>query len=459
MSTRGSGVAGSIWRTARRRWLVLLAPAALAALLTAGLVQLQPPVYGAQAQLMLKFGREYTYRPEADGLQGWQPSRMVELVNAEVRILASRAVRTPVIEEIGVETLYPDLVDARVSPIEARQRAMERLDRDLSVRAIGDSTVIVVAFSHPNPELARRVLASVLDAYRVERARAFGGTDSAVAQAQLERSQAQLAAARAKVDAFREEGRGWLLEIDRSAAEASVRRLEDEVREAGIAVGRQRELAQRLDQELEALRPPKEQSGLKPSSSGQEPAARLQQVLRDASLIAAVAGKDSPVLADLRREEARLYGLVRASYLVADPSGAKADDEDQRVDRLLSAWHAVSRTMPAAEITLNQATQQLGPLRDELSALQRRQVQLDRLTAEESQAATAYQQARRLAERAAVLAILDSRGLDNVVIIDAPEVGPTPLGLPVVARITIGGALGLILGLACACLLDSRGIA
>src|SRR5690606_28583400 len=110
--------------------------------------------------------------------------------------------------------------------------------------------------------------------------------------------------------------------------------------------------------------------------------------------------------------------------------------------------------MSSSEITLSEATQALGPLRDELAGLRREQVKLDRLAGEEAQAAERYYQAQRMAERAAALAVLDSRGLDNLVIIDPPEVGLTPLGLSAPARVALAGLLGLIVGLACACLID-----
>ena len=88
--------------------------------------------------------------------------------------------------------------------------------------------------------------------------------------------------------------------------------------------------------------------------------------------------------------------------------------------------------------------------------MQRTQLELDRLVDEEAQATAGYHQARRLAERASTLAVLDARGLDNVVVIDAAEASATPLGLPANARIALGGLLGLVLGVACACLLDAR---
>src|SRR5262245_11826794 len=122
MSAQDRRLVSSLFLTARRHWPMVLLLAGLAAAMTAGVAHLQPPMYGAQAQLMLKFGREYTYRPEVDGLQGWQPSRMVELVNAEVRLLGSRTVRAAVVDSIGIAKLYPDLADIGLPSKVARDR-------------------------------------------------------------------------------------------------------------------------------------------------------------------------------------------------------------------------------------------------------------------------------------------------------------------------------------------------
>jgi hypothetical protein len=229
-----------------------------------------------------------------------------------------------------------------------------------------------------------------------------------------------------------------------------------EAREAATTAAQQSALAERFAQELDALHSASARSGPVLDLRDQPSAVELQQVLQETSLLAAIAGRDSPALADLRREEAELYGLVRAAYLGGGKSRNGADDADQRIDRLLSAWHAANRAVPAAEIRAGQATEALGPLRDELTNLQRTQLELNRLADEEAQATEGYHQARRLAERASTLAILDARGLDNVVVIDAPEASATPLGLTATARIALGGLLGLALGLACACLMDRR---
>jgi hypothetical protein len=119
-----------------------------------------------------------------------------------------------VLDKFGLATLYPDLADEALPAPAARERALDRIDRNLSIHVLGDSTVLVAEFRHEDPALARDVLAAAIEVYRANRAKAFGGTDSAVAEAQLERAETRLAQARDKVAEFRDANDAWLLESD-----------------------------------------------------------------------------------------------------------------------------------------------------------------------------------------------------------------------------------------------------
>lgn len=118
------------------------------------------PTYEAESTLMVKMGREHVYRPEVgtgtvDPSISFNPERIME---SEIQIMTSRNLAQRVIENLGVNVLYPDFVEdppKSMTPLEAGIREMRD---NLDATAVPESNVIRVAFRHDDAELSAQVV-------------------------------------------------------------------------------------------------------------------------------------------------------------------------------------------------------------------------------------------------------------------------------------------------------------
>ena len=70
------------------------------------------PVYRATSNLLLKYGREYVYRPELGGRGSlmYLNRDQSEPINSEIQVLHSRELIGNVIKSIGTDQIYPDII-------------------------------------------------------------------------------------------------------------------------------------------------------------------------------------------------------------------------------------------------------------------------------------------------------------------------------------------------------------
>ena len=80
-----------------------------------------PAMYEAKANLLVKFGREFMYRPEsARKAASMTVMGREEAMNNEIKILTNQDLMKKVVGVLGVENLYPKLIDGQISPRDHR---------------------------------------------------------------------------------------------------------------------------------------------------------------------------------------------------------------------------------------------------------------------------------------------------------------------------------------------------
>src|SRR5262245_16844799 len=135
------------------------------------------PIYESDSMLLVKFGREYMYRPELgerDSVtMGLNKDRQLAQINTEMAILESRELATDVLGQIGVEKLYPDIKPDPAAGPGVPPVAVERLIASVNAYNIKDSDVIRVKFQHSSPKLAAQALQVLLDKYMAKHLNAF----------------------------------------------------------------------------------------------------------------------------------------------------------------------------------------------------------------------------------------------------------------------------------------------
>ena len=118
----------------------------------------QKTLYDAHATLVLKFGREQIFRPEVG-----QKSQIVRhdqagAVESERKIIQSRDLVRRVVADMGVENLYPELINpSKRNPQREIENATSKFLGNLESFA-DKGKVIGIAFSHQKPEVAAMAL-------------------------------------------------------------------------------------------------------------------------------------------------------------------------------------------------------------------------------------------------------------------------------------------------------------
>jgi uncharacterized protein involved in exopolysaccharide biosynthesis len=126
------------------------------------------PTYEAYAQILVKIGREDVYAP---ALSTGNPSITVDRdkkIYTEIEILKSRILAEKLVKTLGPTVIYGDL---NVSDQDGRQSfrfirsIAERLQGDLSIKEVENSDVITVRFLHKDPQMAAKVINTLVGLY------------------------------------------------------------------------------------------------------------------------------------------------------------------------------------------------------------------------------------------------------------------------------------------------------
>jgi uncharacterized protein involved in exopolysaccharide biosynthesis len=158
-----------------------------------------PPTYEAQSSILVKFGRENLYRPEAGNngpiISMNQPSPE-ETLNSEIEILTNEDLADKVITAIGVGKLYPGLVEPpswlstvrmffAPKGVTPKDLAIIKFGKKLTVEGVKKSNVIDVSFQHKDPRLAAQVVNLLLDYYKEKHLQVYSDTKSSFLEQQL----------------------------------------------------------------------------------------------------------------------------------------------------------------------------------------------------------------------------------------------------------------------------------
>ena len=172
----------------RKALIALLIPV----LLALAAATFAKPVYTAQSRLLILLGDEYVFRRSVgDDPNGGLPTfDRAQIVHAEMEILGSRELREKTLKDIGLNRVYPKIGDGAVG----MSRALEQLDRDLSIQNVPQSNTIEVRLRHGDPQVAADFVNRLVRSYIANRREIFQRSDSAAVTDQQRELSDQLAA-------------------------------------------------------------------------------------------------------------------------------------------------------------------------------------------------------------------------------------------------------------------------
>ncbi len=230
------GALGEYWSVLlRRKFTVAAVFLVTCGLVIAATLTLEP-TYRAQATLLIKFGREFIYRPEVGSPADSRTFSLGEMVNSEVEILNSREVAEQVVREIGPARLYPALLEQDYGDEAILARAVGTFRENVSVLAVLESSVIKVSFEHPDRRLAAEALNLLVDKFTDKHLEIFSDAKASFLGTQLQQYEDKLRQAEAALESFRQEHSVFDLVQERSLLLAQRAELDTELKNADLAV-------------------------------------------------------------------------------------------------------------------------------------------------------------------------------------------------------------------------------
>ncbi|HEB50698.1 MAG TPA: hypothetical protein ENI89_08825 [Desulfobulbus sp.] len=182
-------------------------------LLVAGAVAVytfvQTPAYEVNSSVMIRYGREYVYRPvndveagEVQPMRWYQPE---EIINTEIEILKSKALIRQVIRQVGLEKLYPRLAEKSLARDALLTMATNRFAKKLDISHVKKSSVIGLSFLHEDPQLAVQALRQVVELFKERHLQIFRNPRAAFLEQQVAASRERLLEAEKRLQQFKQE--------------------------------------------------------------------------------------------------------------------------------------------------------------------------------------------------------------------------------------------------------------
>jgi uncharacterized protein involved in exopolysaccharide biosynthesis len=159
-------IAALIWR--QLPWMILTF---LAIVLIGGLVALQmPKTYAAHSSLLIRLGQAYVYQPQVGDAARGATADNDQVVQSELEILQSDAVKIRVVNDIGLGRLYPQLGRAYVTADPQKRDALEQaavraITAGLKVAAAPDTAIARLTYTDKDPERGALILNTLVDEY------------------------------------------------------------------------------------------------------------------------------------------------------------------------------------------------------------------------------------------------------------------------------------------------------
>ena len=190
----------------RERWLMLAVFVGIF-LIGAAFSTTLKKTYTASSSLFVRLGQEYVYEPRAgDAARGAVPD-VDQVIQSESEILGSGELRERVIRKIGFASMFPEAADKylRATPEGKRKLVAEGRDsvgRNLKIETAPDNSIIRLSYQHRHPEMAEKVLNTLLEEYLIYRRSLLIGPGNNVLQRQRDLFEQQLSETDAAYQAF-----------------------------------------------------------------------------------------------------------------------------------------------------------------------------------------------------------------------------------------------------------------
>ena len=178
-----------------------------------------PAMYESKANLLVKFGREFMYRPElGDKAASMTVMGREEAMNNEIKILTNQDLMKKVVGALGVENLYPKLSAAKFPQgVTAIDVAVRDFEKNFSATIAKGSSVIEVSFKHENPVMAAKAVNTLIEFFTDKHVEVYSDPKSSFLEEQADEYGGKLREAEGSLQAFKQKHQVFSLDEQRTA--------------------------------------------------------------------------------------------------------------------------------------------------------------------------------------------------------------------------------------------------
>ncbi len=434
----------------KHRSTILIIFFAVVATVTIGSFLLSP-IYEAKSSLLVKFGREYIYRPEigergSSDMRPLIPLNQEEVINSEIQILTSRDLIEKVIRNIGIENIYPGLVKnppKRMTPMEV---AILQFEKKLSVEGVKKSSVIQVSFQHRNPRIAAKALNLVVDSLKEKHLQVYSDPKSSFLEQQLsayeqklKKSQDQLETFKQKHQVFSLEEQRTLLLKQRTEFDTSFKTSQNQIKELQYKLLSLKTQMRTVSKDVPLYT---ETERYKIIDDAKAQLLGLQ--LKEQELLHKY-NEDTPLVINVRKEIKIVQNFIKKQE--EDLKGKVRTGQNivyQEIEREMFKAQAELSSLEAKSATLRE---QIAQLNREMQALDLRENEFQNLKRELATNEKNYKTYLEKVEEALISDNLNRQKMANISVIQAATVPETPIKPKKVLNVALGIILGAVSGL------------
>jgi succinoglycan biosynthesis transport protein ExoP len=161
------------------------------------------PKYESMAELIVRFGDRSIPEVNRTPQTELTPSDRHEIVLAHAAMLSSHDLAEQTINAIGLDKVYPDVVDdppTRWSPMdEGIKRFLDKLSVDVGTQ----DNIITVSYLHPDKKLSHDIVQKLIDLYISQQTRIYQNPQSDFISGEVKAAGDRLAKAQSTLEAFK----------------------------------------------------------------------------------------------------------------------------------------------------------------------------------------------------------------------------------------------------------------
>ena len=408
------------------------------------------PTYESKASLLIKFGREYIYRPEVgekvSDNRPLIPLNQEEVINSEIQILTSRDLIEKVITTLKVENIYPDLAKNPSKTITPLEAAIQQFEKKLSVEGIKKSNVIEVSFQHKDPRVAANAVNLLVDFLKEKHLQVYSDPKSSFLEQQLMAYEQKLKESQNQLEIFKQKYRVFSLEEQRTLLLKQRTELDTSLKTAQNQV---RELQKKLSTLKNQMRTVSENVPLYTETERYKiiddaKAQLLTLQLKEQELLQKYQ-EDTPSVVNVRKEIKIVQDFIRKQE--EDIKGKVRTGQNivyQDIDREVNKTQADLSSQEAKSTAL---MEQIAQLDKEIQTLDLRENELQNLKRELASNEKNYKTYLEKVEEARISDDLNRQKMANISVIQAADVPSKPVRPRKVLNMVMGIIIGAVSGL------------